>query len=364
MSKEVTVANLIPSLAALKVLANADRIAVRENIYGRKATVPAAPAPLRVLPLVIMDRSKHADHSTSTGDLDSQATVSPAAAKAQARAEAKLAARTQRAAEKAFVKAIFSFLGFWEACSLAERATMAKKVSTASRARLIASDVLAPKAVATAPKAPARARWAHVVTAPETTPAQRAAMTRKGKAAAKAAAAAPAWRQVQTEAQIKAAKALAARRRSIVAVVMAKIGSLLASRAEVQEKVTQAFTRLPKKAAFLATESLRSDIACINEQIERLVWAMTTDSITGPKNLRVLSFRGYRLVMNQKAAAHRRTIKELEREAKRQAWLASQESEVFMDLTLTEDWAAASKVGGSANFKFADVLARYAKKAA
>ena len=291
-------ANLIQTLVELKLDLLTRKGQVKSEMESRKAA-PIIRKTVKRQEIVLMNRSNLAVHPLAPVSEIVGNKIGRGATLAKKAIET---AREERAAQRKFVSALFNFLGFWEACSLSERATMAKKASTASRARLIASDVLAAPVVETTVETTNRPRWAHVVVKAETSPQQRAAMARKGNQMKAAAQVAKAWKQVTAD-QVKAAKLALQQKRSAVMAVVSAIFGLLAEKRAIQAQVDWHFGIFSRSVAFDITVELRARIQDINGQIDPLVLGLTS------ADMRFLSFKAYRMVVSQVKAAAKRAAK-------------------------------------------------------
>ena len=296
-------ANLIPSLAELRAAANLDRQSVKDQIHGRKAIVVVPVKAVKRQEVVLMNRSNVAEFKLAPVSEIVGGTQKTAGQGRKALAKKAIeTAREERAAQRKFVAALFNFIGFWEACSLQERATMAKKTSTGSRARLIASDVLAAPVVETTVETTNRPRWAHVTVKAETSPQQRAAMTRKGNAERRKLEAQPVWKQVTAD-QLKAAKLAFQQKRLAVMAVVSAIFGLLAEKRALQGQVNWNFARFTKSVAMDVTVELRAQIQDLNGQIETCLLSLR------PADMRFLAFKAYRMIVGQERAATKRQAK-------------------------------------------------------
>lgn len=293
-------ANLIPTMAELRAAAHLDRQMVKDQIHGRKAILSVPVKAVKLEQVVLMNRSNVVEFPL--------APVSDVLGKKNGQSRKALAkkaietAREERAMQRKFVAALFNFLSYFEACSIGERLELAKKTSTGSRARLIASDVLAAPVVETTVETTNRPRWAHVVVKAETSPQQRAAMARKGNAEKRKLQAAPAWKQVTAD-QVKAAKLAMAQKRSAVMAVVSSLFGLLAEKRNLQGQVNWNFARFTKSVAMDVTLELRAQIQDLNGQIETCLLSLR------PADMRFLAFKAYRMVVGQERAAIKRQAK-------------------------------------------------------
>lgn len=297
-------ANLIPSLVELKLDLLARKSEVRTQLEGRKAA-PVVRKTVKRQETVLMNRANVA--VLPGGEMAAQGKLSPAASGQGRKALAKKAnniAREERAAERAFIRALGNFLVRFACCPV-QRAEWAKKASTGSRARLIASDVLAAPAVETAASTINRPRFEHrTVEAPKGQ--AKAAITREKKRAVVAMASRPAWdsqaRQISNEQRKAAQKTLAQKRGAVMAVVSAIFG-LLAEKRELQARVNWHFAKFSKAVALDITVELRAQIQLLNEQLDKLVFSLKAE------DMRFMAFKAYRMVITQLKAAEKREVK-------------------------------------------------------
>jgi hypothetical protein len=295
------VANLIPSLVELKLDLLSRKAEVRTQLEGRKAA-PLVRKTVKLGKLVPMNRSNLAEFPLASVS-EVLGTTNGQGRKALAK-KTKSVAREERAAERAFVRALGNFLVRFACCPV-QRAEWAKKASTGSRARLIASDVLAAPAVETAASTVNRPRWAHVtVEAPKGQ--AKAAITREKKRAIVAMATRPAWdsqARMITPEMVKAAKLKLQQKRSAVMAVISAIFSLLAEKRELQARVNWHFQKFSKAVALDITVELRAQIQLLNEQLDKLVLGLKADQ------MRFMAFKAYRMVTGQVKAALKREAK-------------------------------------------------------
>lgn len=294
-------ANLIPSLIELKLDLLSRKAEVKSQMESRKAA-PVIRKAVKLEQVVLMNRSKHAEFEL--------APVSEIVGKVgQGRktlAKKAKANNETRAAEAAFCEALFGALRLWAVeFTAAERAQMARKLSTASRARLIASDVLGGQETVGGTDRP---RFEHrTVEAPKG--AAKAAITRERKAAEKvmgvsAVKPAPvAWAFGPTDAARKAARKATAQKRAEVMAVISAIFGLLAEKRQLQAQVNWNFKRFTKSVAFDVTVDLRAQIQDLNSQIETCLLSLR------PADMRFLAFKAYRMVVGQERAATKRQAK-------------------------------------------------------
>jgi hypothetical protein len=294
------VANLIPSLVELKLDLLSRKAEVRTQLEGRKAA-PVVRKAVKRQEVVLMNRSNLAEFPLATVS-EVLGTVKGQGRKALAKKANN--AREERAAERAFVRALGQFLVRFACCPV-QRAEWAKKASTGSRARLIASDVLAAPAVETAEATTNRPRWAHVtVEAPKGQ--AKAAITREKKRAIVAMATRPAWdsqARVIAPEMVKAAKLAFQQKRSAVMAVISAIFSLLAEKRQLQAQVNWHFAKFAKSVALDVTVQLRAQIQLLNQQLDKLVFGLKTE------DMRFMAFKAYRMVTGQVKAALKREAK-------------------------------------------------------
>jgi hypothetical protein len=317
------VANLIPSLVELKLDLLSRKAEVVSVMEGRKAA-PFVRKTVKLEQVVLMNRANIAEFPLAAV---SEVLGGSKASGQGRKALAKKANNETKAAEAAFCVALFGALRVWSVeFTDTERAQMARKLSTASRARLIASDVLAGQETV---GGTVRPRFEHrSVEAPKG--AQKAAITRERKVAEKvmgisAVKPAPvAWAFGPTDAARKAAKKATAQKRTEVMAVISAIFGLLAEKRALQAQVNWHFQKFAKSVALDITVELRAQIQLLNEQLDKLVLAITS------ADMRFMAFKAYRMVTGQVKAA-------LKREAKAEELAWKLEQQAMIDCTFNEN---------------------------